>query len=69
MTGHRSLAEMYAKEVLSDVKEGAVDVSLGPAGEGLILTGLCIVLHLFAAAFFSSTAGTMKFISRKRVVV
>ena len=28
MIGHRSLAEMYAKEVLSEVEEGAADVSM-----------------------------------------
>ena len=28
MIGHRSLAEMYAKEVLSEVEESAVDVSM-----------------------------------------
>ena len=30
--GHRSLAEMYAKDVLSDVDDGAADVSTAPLG-------------------------------------
>lgn len=45
MIGHRSLAEMYAKEVLSEVEEGAADVSMDLFGEGLTHTGLCVVLH------------------------
>jgi hypothetical protein len=32
MMGHRSLADIYAKEVLSEVEEGAVNVSMACAG-------------------------------------
>ncbi len=44
ITGHRSLAEIYAKEFLSEVEEGALKVSLAPNVKGF-LTNLGIVLH------------------------
>ena len=43
--GQRSLAEMYAKEVLSEVEEGAANVSSSYCGGVLIPTGLRIILH------------------------
>jgi hypothetical protein len=45
MTGQRSLAEMYANEVLSDVEDGAVDVRLAYFLGMKLLTGFRIVLH------------------------
>ena len=47
--GHRSLAEMYAKEVLSEVDEGAAEVRVGRLVGDLMPTGLGIVLHFGAA--------------------
>jgi hypothetical protein len=45
MTGQRSLAEMYANEVLSEVEERAVKVSNSFYSRGFEPTGLRIVFH------------------------
>lgn len=45
MTGQRSLADMYAKEVLSAVEESATEVRLRDFLGVEVLTGLGIVLH------------------------
>jgi hypothetical protein len=45
MTGHRSLAEIYAKLVLSEVIDSAADVRLADVEGQLIRTGLSIVFH------------------------
>ncbi len=44
--GHRSLAEMYANEFLSEVAEGAADVKMAFSGLALTHTGLRIVFHV-----------------------
>ena len=44
--GHRSLAEMYAKEVLSEVEEGAADVRMALSWLALTHTNLRIVFHV-----------------------
>jgi hypothetical protein len=51
MTGHRSLAEIYAKLVLSEVIDSAADVRLAGLKGYLIHTGLGIVFHFEAAVF------------------
>lgn len=51
MTGHRSLAEIYAKLVLSEVIASAADVRLADLEGQLIRTGLGIVFHFDATVF------------------
>jgi hypothetical protein len=51
MTGHRSLAEIYAKLVLSEVIDSAADVRLANLEGQLTLTGLGIVFHSDATVF------------------
>lgn len=45
MTGQRSLAEMYANEVLSDVEERAAKVSDSFDEGGFEHTGLRVMFH------------------------
>jgi hypothetical protein len=66
--GHRSLAEMYAKEVLSDVEDGAADVSTA-TWEELIHTGLRIVLHLDFVLFLKYGKLSGLYIRCRRVLL